>query len=131
MLRFVSTTATPPNFSNSASASTSATMASATTPAAGTAQTSERWLIALAGSPLATSTVSSARGTVEMGFMAARTRSTSPVLMPPAGGRRESIADLDPLDRLNPHQGAREARVQPAVPVDMAAEPGGQSIGQD
>jgi hypothetical protein len=30
------------------------------------------------------STVSSARGTVEIGFMAARTRSTSPVLMPPS-----------------------------------------------
>ena len=47
-----------------ASASTSATIASATTPAAGTAHTSERWLIASAASPVATSTVSSARGTV-------------------------------------------------------------------
>ena len=45
-------------------ASTSATIASATTPAAGTAHTSERWWIALAGSSVATSTVSSARGTV-------------------------------------------------------------------
>ena len=43
-------------------ASTRATMASATTPAAGTAHTSERWWIALAASPPAMSTVSSARG---------------------------------------------------------------------
>ena len=74
----------PPNFSVAASASTSAAIASATTPAAGTAVTSLRWLIALAGSPVATSIVSSARGTVEIGFIAARTRSTSPVDMPPS-----------------------------------------------
>src|SRR6266702_2952379 len=59
-------------------------MASATTPAAGTAVTSLRWLIAFAGSPVRTSTVSSARGTVEIGFMAARNRSIPPVLMPPS-----------------------------------------------
>ena len=62
----------------------SATMASATTPAAGTAVTSLRWLMALAASPVATSTVASARGTVEIGFIATRTRSGSPVLMPPS-----------------------------------------------
>src|SRR4051794_1811159 len=84
MLRRVSSTESPPNFSSVASASTSATIASATTPAAGTAHTSERWLIAFAGSPVATSTVSSALGTVEIGFIAARTRSTSPVVMPPS-----------------------------------------------
>ena len=59
-------------------------MASATTPAAGTAQTSERWWCAVAGSPVAVSMVRSARGTVEIGFIAARTRSTSPVVMPPS-----------------------------------------------
>jgi hypothetical protein len=37
-LRAVSATESPPNFSSAASASTSATIASATTPAAGTAQ---------------------------------------------------------------------------------------------
>ncbi len=62
----------------------SATIASATTPAAGTAHTSLRWLIAFAASPVATSIVSKARGTVEMGFIAARTRNTSPVDMPPS-----------------------------------------------
>ena len=51
-------------------------MASATTPAAGTAQTSERWWMAVAASPVAMSTVASARGTVLIGFIAARTRST-------------------------------------------------------
>src|SRR6478672_8355280 len=83
-LRRVSATESPPNFSSTASASTSATIASATIPAAGTAQTSERWWWATASSPVATSTVRSARGTVAIGFMAARTRSTSPVDMPPS-----------------------------------------------
>src|SRR5580658_7693310 len=59
-------------------------MASATTPAAGTAVASLRWLIALAGSPVLVSMVSRARGTVEIGFIAALTRSGSPVLMPPS-----------------------------------------------
>ena len=59
-------------------------MASATTPAAGTAHTSERWWWARAGSPVATSTVCSERGTVAIGFMAARTRNRSPVDIPPS-----------------------------------------------
>ncbi len=42
-LRWVSATLSPPNFSATASASTRATIASATIPAAGTAHTSERW----------------------------------------------------------------------------------------
>ena len=50
----------------------------------GTAHTSERWWIALAASAPVVSTVSRARGTVEIGFIAARTRSTSPVDMPPS-----------------------------------------------
>src|SRR5882724_837351 len=83
-LRRISSTESPPNFSRTASASTSAVMASATTPAAGTAVTSLRWLMALAGSPVRTSTVASARGTVEMGFMAARARTGSPVVIPPS-----------------------------------------------
>ena len=41
-------------------------------------------MIATAASPVAVSTVCSARGTVEIGFIAARTRSTSPVVMPPS-----------------------------------------------
>ncbi len=80
----VSATLSPPNFSSTASATTSAAIASATTPAAGTAVTSLRWLMALAGSPVLMSTVASARGTVEIGFIAARTLIGFPVLMPPS-----------------------------------------------
>src|SRR5581483_277180 len=83
-LRRVSASESPPNFSSAASARTSATIASATTPAAGTAQTSLRWLMATAASPVSVSIVWSARGIVEMGFIAARTRSSSPVVMPPS-----------------------------------------------
>src|SRR5215472_1932175 len=84
--RFLRTsdTLSPPNFSTAASAITSAAIASATTPAAGTAVTSLRWLMARAGSPVRTSTVPSARGTVEIGFIAARTRIGPPVLIPPS-----------------------------------------------
>src|SRR3954471_18156359 len=42
-----------------------------------------RWLMATAGSPVAVSMVASARGTVEIGFMAARTRSPAPLVIPP------------------------------------------------
>lgn len=84
MLRRVSASESPPNFCSAARASTSATMASTTTPAAGTAHTSERWWMATASSPVAMSTVASARGTVEIGFIAARTRSGWPLVMPPS-----------------------------------------------
>ena len=84
MLRRVSVSESPPNFSSAARASTSATMVSTTTPAAGTAHTSERWWMATASSPVAMSTVASARGTVEIGFIAARTRSGWPLVMPPS-----------------------------------------------
>src|SRR5690606_14443503 len=100
-LRRVSVTLSPPNFSATASASTSATIASATIPAAGTAHTSERWWWAAAASPVATSTVRSARGTVAIGFIAARTRSSSPVLSPP------SVPPERPVARLMPSSVAR------------------------
>src|SRR5699024_5724152 len=83
-LRPLSVNESPPNFSVAASASTSASTDSSTTPARGTAQTSERWWIAAADSPVVTSTVASARGTVEIGFIATRTRSGSPLLIPPS-----------------------------------------------
>src|SRR5918992_590077 len=95
-LRAVSSTESPPNLASAASASTSATMASATTPAAGTAVTSLRWLIALAASPGVTSTVSRARGTGESGFIATRTRTGSPVVIPP------SMPPARPLRRRMP-----------------------------
>ena len=110
-----------------------------------------------AASPVATSTVRSALGIVEIGFIAARTRSTSPVDMPPsvppdlpdvrsrpglprddlvlrlrpANGREtEAVAHLDALDGLDPHQRGSEARVQPTVPVHMAAEARREPVGQ-
>lgn len=90
--------------------------------------------------------------TVLIGFIAARTRRTSPVdilpSVPPArpvarrivpvssrairrrrpsrGGRGdEAVAELDPLDRLDAHERAGEARVESAVPVHVEPRPGG------
>ena len=104
------------------------------------------------------SIVRSARGTVEIGFIAARTRSTSPVVMPPsvppdrpvraahavAGPRTisscacdprrraglEAVADLDALDRLDAHQRAGQPGVEPAVPVHVAAQARRQAVGR-
>ncbi len=71
-------------------------MASATMPAAGTAHTSDRWWCAVPASPVRTSTVARARGTVAIGFIAARTRSSSPVDSPP------SVPPLRPEERRMP-----------------------------
>jgi hypothetical protein len=50
-----------------------------------------------------------------------------------AGGGRagEPLADLDALERLDAHQRARQARVELAVPVHVAAQPGRQAGGHD
>src|SRR5690606_20945186 len=109
-LRAVSPTESPPNFSVTASASTRATIASATTPAAGTAQTSERWWWAAAVSPVATSTVRRARGTVEIGFIPARTRSTPPVLIPPSVPPARSVERQMPSGPTNISSWAAEPR---------------------
>src|SRR5438132_977638 len=66
--RFTSLSASPPNFSSSACASTSATIASAMTPIAGTAVTSERSDCAWAGAPVFRSTVLSGDISVEIGL---------------------------------------------------------------
>ena len=156
MLDRVSASESPPNFSSAARASTSATMVSTTTPAAGTAHTSERWWMATASSPVAMSTVASARGTVEIGFMAARTRNGLPVghaaLQPActvgrthhavgagvdlvmrdtaaAAGGFEAVTDLDALDGLNAHHGAGELAVEPIVPAGEGTQPDRQSVG--
>ena len=135
-LRRTSGTESPPNFSVTASATTSATMASATTPAAGTAHTSLRWWIA-----------TPARRSRRPGWpaRAARWRSASSRPGPAAprrwscrprcrrrrfdrrvtpGWRRidlvvglgaaaagggETVTDLDALDRLDAHQRGRPA----------------------
>ena len=109
-MRRTSARESPPVFSSSASARTSATTASATTAAAGTAVTSERCTTALAGSPLARSTVSSALTRVDSGFIAARRRSGSPVDMPP------SMPPERPVRRTGPRG--------PGTISSCAAEPG-------
>ena len=81
----VSPTESPPNLRVASSASTSATIVSATTPMAGTAVTSVRSLNDTVSSLVAVSTVLSVgRLSVASGFMAARATSTSPVEMPPS-----------------------------------------------
>ena len=95
----------------------------------------------------------------EIGFIAARTRSTSPVVMPPSvpparsvlavdarrrastssswaadprrRGGAEAVADLDALDRLDAHERRGEAGVDAAVPVHVGAEPGRQPVHDD
>src|SRR5699024_8249820 len=66
----------PTIFTSRPTARLSATTASAITAAGATAQVSERWWLAVVCSPVETSTVRRARGTVEMGFRAPRTRIT-------------------------------------------------------
>src|SRR5206468_2686194 len=79
-----SSTWSPPNLRLHSSASTSATIASPTTPAAGTVHESVRSRSAWAGSLVARSTERSGFVRVGSGFMAARTRTGSPVVMPPS-----------------------------------------------
>src|SRR5699024_4366451 len=51
-------------------------------------------------------------------------------LRAPAGGGGESVADLHPLDRLDTHEGARDARVEFPIPLHEGTEPRGQAIGE-
>src|SRR5204863_858683 len=94
--RFISLSASPPNFSTSACASTSATIASAMTPIAGTAVTSERSDWAWAGAPVFRSTVLSGDISVEIGFIATRSTSGSPVVMPPSVPPARLVARASP-----------------------------------
>src|SRR5262245_38049505 len=79
-----SMTESPPNFSMTASASTMATIASPTTAAAGTAQTSLRSIVAGLSVIVARSTERSGFISVEIGFMYAVTRRSSPLVTPPS-----------------------------------------------
>ena len=45
-------------------------------------------------------------------------------------GRAETVADLNALDGLDAHQGGRQAGVEPAVPVDVAAQSRRQAVGK-
>src|SRR2546428_425919 len=79
-----SSTESPPNFSTTASARTNATIASPTTAAAGTAQTSLRSTVAGLSVIVARSTERSGFISVEIGFMYAVTRRSSPLVTPPS-----------------------------------------------
>src|SRR5213080_3637686 len=148
----------PPNFSRNASASTMAIMASPTTPAAGTAQTSLRSTTASTASFVARSTDLSGVRRVERGFIAARTTTGCPFVTPlqtarivrlapePALGVEEDLvvdrraraprgleaqAQLAALDRLDRAERLREPTVEPAVPLHVGAEPHGAAEGDD
>jgi hypothetical protein len=47
-----------------------------------------------------------------------------------AGCRPEPVADLDALDRLDPHEGPGQPGVEAPVPVHVAADAGGQPVGE-
>jgi hypothetical protein len=122
-LRRISATESPPNFSVAASASTSATIASATTAAAGTAHTSDRWLIAVAASPVVMSTVWSARFRLEIGFIAALTRSGSPLVMPPSRPPARSVTRFTPSGVGMISSWAREPRERAWVNASPTSTP--------
>ena len=111
--------------------------------------------MATASSPVAMSTVASARGTVEIGFIAARTRSGWPLVMPPsrpparlverttpsgpgyisswaaaaaAARGLEAVADLDALDRLDAHHRGGELAVEPVVAAGERAQADRQPV---
>ena len=96
-------------------------------------------------------------GTVENGFIAARSRIGWPVDIPPSipparavarvsrplrttisscafdpgrPGRGEPVADLDALHRLDRHQRRGEAGVELAVPMHVGTEPGRHAVGE-
>jgi hypothetical protein len=50
-------------------------------------------------------------------------------LRPERGGHGEAVTDLDALDGLDAHQRSRQARVQPTVPVHVAAQPRRDVVG--
>jgi len=114
--------------------------------------------MATASSPVAMSTVASARGTVEIGFMAARTRSGWPLVMPPSSPPArlverttpsgpgyisswarlpaparglETVADLHALDRLNAHHGTGQLAVEPVVAAGERSQPDRQAQRDD
>src|SRR5262245_31686452 len=82
--RSISGIESPPHFSSSASASTKHTIASPTTAAAGTAQTSLRSIAAGASCSVVRSTERSGFISVAIGFMKPVTRTSCPLVTPPS-----------------------------------------------
>src|SRR3954451_6217828 len=104
----------PPNFSRYADTSTRATIASATTPAAGTTVESVRSRRACAGSLVSVSTLRSGFVRVEIGFSAPRATRGLPVRIPPP-------ADAQRLAVRHPALDAARA-VGLAVPAPLVGE---------
>src|SRR3989442_6899531 len=89
-----------PNFSNMASASTKHTMDSATTPAAGTAQTSLRTTAPVIASFVLMSTDRSGDISVDSGFIAPRTTTGAPVVTPPSVPPARLVSRKKPRPRV-------------------------------
>ena len=115
----MSSTASPPNFSMNASASTRHIIASPTTAAAGTAHTSLRSMAAAAAAIVSSSTDRSGFISVEIGFIHAVTRTSSPFVTPPS-----SPAGVVGRTGQARQRAARRARASPqfhrarAIPAD-------------
>src|SRR5581483_2950008 len=91
-----SPSASPPNFSRAARASSHATAASATTARASTAETSLRSTSAVAGSPVSRSTDASGCISVGNGFIEHRTTTSSPFDMPPSSPPARFVSRYSP-----------------------------------
>ena len=141
-----SPSASPPNFSRAARASSHATAASATTASASTAATSERSTSASAGSPVARSTDGAASSASAAASSRRGRRSPRRSRRPPRSRRRgssrrrrsvldlvvrlradlrrerEAVADLDALDRLDPHHRRGQPRVEAVLLRGVGAE---------
>ncbi len=50
---------------------------------------------------------------------------------PPPAGHVPTLADLDRLDGLDAHEGLGQQAVEPAVPVNVAAQPDRHAVGED
>ena len=142
-----SPTASPPNFSCAARASSHATAASATTASASTAATSERSTSASAASPVARSTepqrLHQRRQRLHRGahdeLLAVRDAALEPArvvrlaaavgpdlvvrLRAAQAGEREPVADLDALHGLDAHHRGGEPRVEAVLLRGVRAEP--------
>ncbi len=46
------------------------------------------------------------------------------------GGSQEAVTDLDTLDGLDAHESGRKLRIELAIPVNVGAEPGRNTVGQ-
>ena len=143
-----SPSASPPNFSRAARASSHATAASATTASASTAETSLRSTSAFAASPVSRSTdaerlhqrrerlhpganddlLAVRHAALDAAGTVRRATLVGPDLVvrlrPAQLGEREAVADLDALHRLDAHERGGKTSVEPVLLARVRAEPG-------